>query len=197
MVIFKWHQSVSIVFCISSNLLFPPMRWVTKTLPPSAAVLAPLSHFWNQMKIEIRKLAYSALKQYITGPVFTLGDTHRFARWTHAALDVLQFGQDLQGEAVGLPPRAVSAVHEVAESQDQAEHLQHGLAGLQSLGARSAKRRQPVKAGHSRFGIFNRHRASVMTFWGVSLHDQQKSGHLLLLKICYWKHQMYCTRYVH
>lgn len=82
-----------------------------------------------------------------------MGNTCCFAERTHAALDVLQFGQDVQGEAVGLPPRAVTAVHEVAESQDQPEHLQHGLAGLQSLGAHSAKRRHPVRVGESRFRI--------------------------------------------
>lgn len=52
---------------------------------------------------------------------------------THAALDVLQFWQNVQGETVGLPSRAVTSVHEVAKSQHQAEHLQYRLAALQGL----------------------------------------------------------------
>lgn len=40
---------------------------------------------------------------------------------THAALHVLQLWQDVQSEAVSLPPRAIPSVHEVAKSQHEAE----------------------------------------------------------------------------
>lgn len=49
---------------------------------------------------------------------------------THTALNVLQLWQDVQGEAVGLPSRPVTSVHEVAKSQNQAKHLQYTLSAL-------------------------------------------------------------------
>ncbi len=52
---------------------------------------------------------------------------------THTALNVLQFWQNVQGEAVGLPSRPITSVHEVAKSQHQAKHLQYTLPPLESL----------------------------------------------------------------
>lgn len=55
------------------------------------------------------------------------------ATQTHTALNVLQLWQNVQGEAVGLPSRPITSVHEVAKSQHQAKHLQYTLTILQSL----------------------------------------------------------------
>lgn len=52
---------------------------------------------------------------------------------THTAFNVLQFWQNVQGEAVSLPSRPISSVHKIAKSQHQAEHLQYGLTTLESL----------------------------------------------------------------
>lgn len=52
---------------------------------------------------------------------------------THTALNVLQFWQNVQGEAVGLPSRPITSVHEVAKSQHEAKHLQYTLTILESL----------------------------------------------------------------
>lgn len=52
---------------------------------------------------------------------------------THTALYVLQFWQNVQGEPVSLPSRAISSIHEVAKCQHQAKHLQYTLAALESL----------------------------------------------------------------
>lgn len=52
---------------------------------------------------------------------------------THTALNILQFWQNVQGEAVGLPTRPITSVHEVAKSQHQAKHLQYTLTILESL----------------------------------------------------------------
>lgn len=40
---------------------------------------------------------------------------------THAALHVIQLWQDVQGEAVSLPPGTIPSVHEVSKSQNQAQ----------------------------------------------------------------------------
>lgn len=52
---------------------------------------------------------------------------------THAALHVLQLGQDVQSEAVGLPSRAIPSVHEVSKSQDEAEDPQNTRTALEGL----------------------------------------------------------------
>lgn len=52
---------------------------------------------------------------------------------THAALHVLQLGQDVQREAVGLPSGTIPSVHEVAEGQHEAEDPQNAGAALESL----------------------------------------------------------------
>lgn len=52
---------------------------------------------------------------------------------THTALDVLQFWQNVQGEAVCLPSGPITSVHEVTKSQHQAEHLRYTRTALQRL----------------------------------------------------------------
>lgn len=52
---------------------------------------------------------------------------------THTALNVLQFWQNVQGEAIGLPSGTITSVHEVAKSKHQAEHLQYTLTTLERL----------------------------------------------------------------
>lgn len=42
---------------------------------------------------------------------------------THTALNILEFWQNVQGEAVSLPSRPIASVHEIAKSQHQAKHL--------------------------------------------------------------------------
>lgn len=52
---------------------------------------------------------------------------------THAALHVFQLWQDVQSEAVSLPPRTIPSVHEVAKSQHEAEDPQNTRTALESL----------------------------------------------------------------
>lgn len=52
---------------------------------------------------------------------------------THTAFNIFQLWQNVQGEAVCLPPRPITTVHEVPESQHQTKHLQHTLTALEGL----------------------------------------------------------------
>lgn len=128
------------------------MRWIPKH-SLHLLLARPLPQILLNIPVKsIEKFANHG-QQQATRPHWA--SSYCFAQRTHAALDILQFGQDVQSEAVGLPPGAVAAVHEVAESQHQPEHLQHRLARLQSLGACRAQRRQRVSVQESTFGIFN------------------------------------------
>lgn len=53
--------------------------------------------------------------------------------FTHTALHIFKFGQDIKGEAVGLASGPISAIHEVSESQNQTQNLLHCLTVLQCL----------------------------------------------------------------
>lgn len=44
----------------------------------------------------------------------------------HVRLDILQSAQNLEAEAVRLPPRPVPPVHVIAEREDQRHHLLQG-----------------------------------------------------------------------
>jgi len=52
---------------------------------------------------------------------------------THAALDIFELGQDVEGEAIRLASGSIAAVHEVPESQNQAENPLHRGTVLQRL----------------------------------------------------------------
>lgn len=59
----------------------------------------------------------------------------------YSALDVLQFRQNLQAEAVGLTSGPVASVHVVPQSQHQTHHICHTVALQQSLKERKHKHR--------------------------------------------------------
>lgn len=41
-----------------------------------------------------------------------------FSLFTHAALDIFEFGQDVEGEAISLASGSISAIHEVTKGQN-------------------------------------------------------------------------------
>lgn len=61
--------------------------------------------------------------QWLPGSHSGFQRTSAVGRQTHAALHVLQLWQDVQGEAVRLPSRAIASVHEVSKGQHEAEDL--------------------------------------------------------------------------
>ena len=94
---------------------------------------------------------------------------------THTALNVLQFWQNVQGEAVGLPSRPITSVHVVAKSQHQAEHLQYTLGTLQRLvrtHTHTHTHTHPHKHPHTQMGW----RCEGWTEWQKRKLNEKKAG---------------------
>lgn len=64
------------------------------------------------------------------GPGHDLQTVFSKSLFTHTTLHILQFGQDVQREAVSLASGPVPSVHEVSKSQDQTQDLLHCLSVL-------------------------------------------------------------------
>lgn len=53
--------------------------------------------------------------------------------FTHTALDIFEFGQDVKAETISLASGSVSTIHEVTKGQNQTKNPLHGLTVLQRL----------------------------------------------------------------
>ena len=53
--------------------------------------------------------------------------------FTHTALDIFEFGQDVQAETISLASGSVSTIHEVTKGQNQTKNPLHSLTVLQRL----------------------------------------------------------------
>lgn len=98
---------------VVSSQLFPEMTTITEHVPRSM----------NLVQIQVSRL--------------------RGGSWaTHAALHVIQLWQDVQSEAVSLPPSTISSVHEVAKSQHEAQDPKDTGAVLEGLVPEEKRRRR-------------------------------------------------------
>lgn len=100
----------------------------------------------NQPDIRnIKGLFYFTITSVWVNHSITTTVRHKNRLYPYTAFNILQFGQNVQGKAIGLPSSPIPTIHEVPKGKHQAQHLHDPSATSQSLQSGRAEGRGKVK----------------------------------------------------